>query len=166
MHVFLKTYVFEKRTCLKTYVFESCTHKDFWNNLNASDIHALYYGLSVDPCKVLSMLEVCPPANDLESRVADYLKIMIGNMKVNELSIFLRFVTGASVCIVPTIKVEFNGLSGLGRRPIAHTCDSILELPTSYINYEDFRAEFSNVLGMTSDSLYGWYLTLIVLSFY
>ncbi len=65
------------------------------------------------------MLEVCPPANDLESRVADYLKIMIGNMKVNELSLFLRFVTGASVCIVPTIKVEFNGLSGLGRRPIA-----------------------------------------------
>ncbi len=102
--------MFEKRTCLKTYVFESCTYKDFWNNLNASDIHALYYGLSVDPCKVLSMLEVCPPANDLESRVADYLKIMIGNMKVNELSLFLRFVTGASVCIVPTIKVEFNGL--------------------------------------------------------
>ncbi len=157
MHVFLKTYVFEKRTCLKTYVFESCTHQDFWNNLNASDIHALYYGLSVDPCKVLSMLEVCPPANDLESRVADYLKIMIGNMKVNELSLFLRFVTGASVCIVPTIKVEFNGLSGLGQRPIAHTCDSILELPTSYINYEDFRAEFSNVLGMTSDS-FSWRL--------
>ena len=25
MHVFLKTYVFEKCTCLKTYVFESCT---------------------------------------------------------------------------------------------------------------------------------------------
>ena len=27
-------------------------------------------------------------------------------------------------------------LSGLGRRPIAHTCDCTLELPTTYMNYD------------------------------
>ena len=116
-----------------------------------------YIGLSVSPGRVLSILEVNPPANDLESRATDYLKLMIGNMQINELSLFLCFVTGASVCIVPTIKVKFNTLSGLGRRPIAHTCDSLLELPTSYTNYEDFRGEFKNILDMTSDS-FSWHM--------
>ena len=129
--------------------------KAFWENMSASDVHALYYCLSVSPSKVLSMLEICPPANDLESRVTNYLKLMIGNMQVGELSLFLRFVTGASVCTVPIIRVEFNALNGLGRRPIAHTCDSFLELPTSYNNYEDFHGEFKNILDMNNDS-FSW----------
>ena len=52
------------------------------------------------------MLEINPPANDLQSCVTDYLNDW--NMQINELSLFLHFVTGASVCIVPTIKVQFN----------------------------------------------------------
>ena len=39
------------------------------------------------------------------------------------------------MCVVPKIYVCFNDLSGFGRRPTAHTCDSTLELPTSYSNY-------------------------------
>ena len=76
--------------------------------------------MSVTLTKVLSMLEFCEIANELEEHVCNYLT-MVGNMQVNELSLFLRFITGASVCIVPKIKVEFNTLSGFGRRPIAHT---------------------------------------------
>ena len=34
------------------------------------------------------------------------------------------------------ISILFNNLVGLGRRPIAHTGDSSLELSTSYANYE------------------------------
>ena len=49
-------------------------------------------------------------------------------------------------------KVEFNGLSGFGRRPIAHTCDSILELPTSYANYEDFYGEFKAIIDAANDT--------------
>ena len=46
-------------------------HKAFWENMSASDLHALYYCLSVSPSKVISMLEICPPTNDLESRVTN-----------------------------------------------------------------------------------------------
>ena len=92
------------------------THKDFWQSRSASDVRALYYGFSVSTTKVLSMLDISPPGNDHEARVAGYLKLMVGNMQVHELSIFLRFVTGSSVCTVPTISVEFNALCGLGRR--------------------------------------------------
>ena len=97
-------------------------HKAFWENTSASDVHALYYGQSVNPSKVLPMLE-----GNLLSSTCD--KLMIGNMQVSELSLFLRFVTGASVCTVPIIRVEFNISNGLGHRPIAHTCDSLLSYP-------------------------------------
>ena len=130
-------------------------HKLFWEKKSASDVHALFYRMSVTPSKVLSFLEFSFATNENESRVSSYLTTMIGNMTVSELSLFLRFVTGASVCIVPKIRVEFNGLSGFGRRPIAHTCDSVLELPTSYINYDDFYGEFKVILDTTNDS-FSW----------
>ena len=80
---------------------------------------------------------------------------MIGNMHPQELWLFLRFVTGASVCIAPKIEVTFNNLSGLARRPIAHTCDFNLELPTAYVNYEDFYGEFKAILTSTSEE-FSW----------
>ena len=70
-------------------------------------------------------------------------------MQVTELRLFLRFVTGASVCILPKINV------GFAWRPIAHTCDSTLELPTSYSNYEDFFAEFKAILRKLMSTLHG-----------
>ena len=130
-------------------------HKLFWKKKSASDFHALFYKLTVTPSKVLSMLQFGVLINELESRVCNYLTTMIGNMNVSELSLFLRFVTGASVCVVPQIHVEFNALTGFGRRPIAHTCDSILELPTSYTNYEDFHGEFKAILQTTAEN-FSW----------
>lgn len=56
------------------------------------------------------------------------------------------FVTGADVLCVPTIHVQFTELDGIARRPIAHTCGSVLELPSTYDEYTEFRPEFSNVL--------------------
>ncbi len=93
--------------------------------------------------------------NELELRVCSYLTTMIGNLGVRELILFLRFVTGASACIVPKIKVEFNALSGLGRRPMAHTCSSTLELPTAYKNYEDFYDDFKAIFDVTKET-YSW----------
>lgn len=78
-----------------------------------------------------------------------YLTTMLGNMQVQELQLFLRFVTGASVCIAPKITIAFNNLNGFGRRPIAHTCDYLLELPTAYTNYDDFACEFKEIFYST-----------------
>jgi hypothetical protein len=85
---------------------------------------------------------------------------MIGNMQVAQLSHLLRFVTGASACIVPKISVEFNGLEGFARRPIAHTCDSILELPILYVNYDDFVSEFMLILNSANES-FAWRMDAI-----
>jgi len=52
--------------------------------------------------------------------------------KVEEVQRFLWFVTGSAVCFDTPIQITFNGLSGLGRRPVAHTCDCTLELTCTY----------------------------------
>ena len=66
---------------------------------------------------------------------------------------FLRFVSGSSVCSTENISIQFNMLAGLGRRPIAHTCSNLLELPCTYTSYIEFEKEFEFVL---SDSTYSW----------
>lgn len=74
-------------------------------------------------------------------------------MKVEEVQRFLWFCTGSSVCISTPMKVVFNGLSGLERRPIAHTCDCKLELPRTYSSFLDFATEFTAVLAHEDN---GW----------
>ena len=59
------------------------------------------------------------------------------------------------MCNAGQITVIFNGLSGLGRRPIAHTCDCSLELPLSYINFNDFEKEITAILSKTNGG-YSW----------
>ena len=67
-------------------------------------------------------------------------------MKNIEVRDFLRFVTGSSALIVDEISVTFNGLSGFSRRPIAHTCSSMLELSTTYETLNEFSQKFDTRL--------------------
>ena len=82
-----------------------------------------------------------------------FLKQLIGNMGGDSLRRFLRFTTGSSVLFNNRISVTFNSLSGLAPRPIAHTCDSIIELPSTYVTYPEFEREFTAVL---ADDDHAW----------
>ena len=42
--------------------------------------------------------------------------------------------------------VTFNKLDGLARRPIAHTCGCIMELPVTYSTYTEFHSEMDGIL--------------------
>ena len=59
---------------------------------------------------------------------------------------FLCFTTGSSVLIANRISVTFNNLSGLARKPIAHTCGCVIELPSTYMSFLDFEQEFTAIL--------------------
>ena len=37
------------------------------------------------------------------------------------------------------------------RRPIAHTCDCVLELPSTYMNYDDFYNEFLSIFDKVNE---------------
>lgn len=85
---------------------------------------------------------MCHPKDANEERVLNYL---IGNMNTNELRLFVRFVTGSTVCSAGEILVTFCIMSDFERRPIAHTCDSTLELASTYINYDTFYNEWKSI---------------------
>ncbi len=129
-------------------------HKSFWQEKSAHDLFSLYVALNANPRKVLDQTEEPLVFNNpSEERVFGYLQQYIGNMNTEEVRLFFRFVTGSSVCLSTKITVSFNGLSGVARRPLAHTCGCELELPYTYTSYLDFTHEFTTVL---SEGHYCW----------
>ena len=130
----------------------------FWQSHTVEKISSLYYTLTATSGKVLSMLQEPVESNSCQSRVFNYLQQFIGNMKQAEVRRFLRFTTGSSVIVSGGITVSFNNLSGIARRPIAHTCDCSLELPSTYTSYLDFEQEFNAVL---ADDHYTWQMDAV-----
>lgn len=59
---------------------------------------------------------------------------------------FLRFATGADVITDNKITVEFINVVGLARAPVAHTCSGVLQLPSKYEYFADFRKEMNCLL--------------------
>ena len=132
-------------------------HKAFWENLTVEKLYSLYLMLTASPTKVIACLEPeC--TTQVDERIFSYLESFIGNMNRNMLCRFLRFCTGSSTCIGNTIKVRFNSLSGLARRPTSHTCEPSLDLPVSYTSYDDFTQEFEVIL---SDPKFSWEMDAI-----
>ena len=131
-------------------------HKAFWSNFSVNDLFTLYKQLVATPANVIRMIKEPVTTNTAQDTVFGYLIRMIGSMKQEELCNFLRFVTGSSVPVDNDICITFNSLSGLSRRPIAHTCAFRLELPSTYLTYHDFE-EFKSVV----NSEYAWLMDSI-----
>ena len=123
--------------------------KSFWNSISIKELRSVYKCLSGTPEHVLELLEEPLFLNPNQERVYGYLRGMIGNFSIDNTRAFLRFVTGSSVLSLSPITVIFNGVSGLARVPIAHTCDSTLEISTNYSTYLEFANEFLTVLSST-----------------
>ncbi len=115
------------------------------NLYSVEQVCNLYESLEPTHKKVLAMVH-CEPTTHAERSSLDYIKRLIRGLDTAQLKSLLMFTTGSDVVCVPTIRVIFTKLEGLERRPIAHTCGCVLELPCTYNSYTDFRAEFTNVL--------------------
>ena len=120
-------------------------HVSFWKTQSVSHLRQLYFAMAATPAKVLGILQ-SEPSNPCEERVMSYLEQFVGGMGGDMLRRFLRFVTGSSVCFREEIGVVFNGLSGIARRPIGHTCGGTLELSSSYNTFPEFVSEFEQIL--------------------
>ena len=118
----------------------------FWASLSVSDFHHVYVALGASPQRLLEILREPDVMDTNQERVLGYLRQFIGNMRATEVSRFVRFVTGSTVCPAGTIAVTFNSEGGAGRRPVAHTCSNSLELPSTYQTYGEFESEFQAVL--------------------
>ena len=94
---------------------------------SVSSLSQLYESLTVTAKKVNDLLVHTDAQSMNEERVYGYLTTMIGNMNINELRSFLRFVTESTVCNSTKILVTFNSSTGLASRPLAHTCEPTLD---------------------------------------
>ncbi|XP_076830249.1 uncharacterized protein LOC143476133 [Brachyhypopomus gauderio] len=84
--------------------------------------------------------------NQHEQVVLNHLMRYVRSVDQRRLESFLRFCTGSNVMCKDKIEVTFNNLAGLSRRPVAHTCGAVLEVPCTYNSYPEFRMEFDNIL--------------------
>ena len=130
-------------------------HREFWSRQSPDTMAELYRHLTLNPRKVIKMLHFPEACSPQQERVFGYFRTMIGNSSPNELRLLMRFITGSCVCSSDKITVQLNGLSGLATRPTAHTCGCVIELPTSYSNYDDFCNDFRCIFAQTKDE-YTW----------
>lgn len=126
-------------------------HHEWWKRFSVERLFGLYKSLNATPQQVINKLKEPDIMEPDEARMFGYLTSFLGNLSLDELTSFLRFVTGSSSLILDDISVMFNRLSGVARRPISHTCSCVLELSTDYLTYLDFSQEFYQVL-MSSES--------------
>ena len=131
--------------------------RSFWCQLTISDLYSLYLSLSATPSRVLDLMEEPDFMNPAEERVYSYLRDLIGNFSTSDTRKYLRFVTGSAVLSSSPLKAIFNAVSGLARRPIAHTCDNTIELSTDYSTYSEFSQEMMAIL---SDNGNSWAMDL------
>ena len=107
---------------------------------------ALYRDLIPTPKKVANLLKFPDNMSEDATATSHHLRRFIRELDTDHLKRFLRFCTGSDILTEKCIEISFVNVTGLARRPIAHTCSSLLELPKQYENYLKFRGEFMAVL--------------------
>ena len=110
-----------------------------------ANIQIMYTDKKTTCRKVLELIETSPET-PAERQALGYLQQYVRGLDEVGLRRLLRFVTGSDIICVTKIEVIFTALEGLLRRPVAHTCGSVLELPYTYNSYPELRVEVENVL--------------------
>ena len=75
-----------------------------------------------------------------------HLKRFVKFLEGHTLGKFLHFCTGIDIITCESISITFNTMTGLERRPIAHTCAPLIELPSTYESYLALSEEFLNII--------------------
>ncbi|PFX23747.1 hypothetical protein AWC38_SpisGene11709 [Stylophora pistillata] len=96
--------------------------------------------------KILSCLEENPESDGERESLKFLKRYFTGLDTPQKLSKFVRFISGSELMLFDAIQVNFTNLSGLSRRPIAHTCNTLLELSSTYQSFPELREEFSAIL--------------------
>ena len=104
------------------------------------------YDIKRPTAKKIVKLIKSEPVTDQERQCLDHLKKYIRSLQGSLLSVFLQFITGSDIISCDSIEVTFSALEGTSRRPVAHTCGPLLEIPSSYQSYNELSEEFSELL--------------------
>lgn len=109
-------------------------------------IHQLYDKVRPTNKKVLELIKEAIPNTSADREALNYLRRYIRGLSNEKLSSFLRFCTGSVALCVDKLQIDFTTSEGLSRRPVAHTCGPLLELPSTYSSFPEFREEWNALL--------------------
>ena len=112
---------------------------------DAESVEAIYEEMKVTTKRVSDLL-TANPSSQSEGKAFRFLQQYVRSQNPEALAKLLHFLTGTDVMCVSKIDVEFTQTGGLGRRPIAHTCGPLLQLPATYSAYRELRQEFDGIL--------------------
>ncbi|XP_049325043.1 uncharacterized protein LOC111189939 [Astyanax mexicanus] len=113
--------------------------------VNTQHVLLMYEDKKPTTKKLLKLLEASP-STQAENQSFRFLKQYIRGFDDVGLRRMLRFMTGSDVVFVDKIDIMFTSADGLARRPVAHTCGPVLELPWTYASYPELRTEFDGIL--------------------
>lgn len=108
-------------------------------------INQLWERLVPTNVKVIDALRV-ELTNDAERECLKHLKRYLRGLDKSKLERFLRFTTGSELMLFEELQVTFNQSENANRRPVAHTCSFVLEVPSTYTSFPELREEFNHIL--------------------
>lgn len=97
--------------------------------------------------KLLQLMKFPSDMNFIQQTTANHLKRLVRSFDKQSLEAFIRFCTGSNI-LGAELSIEFNKMSGFGRRPTARTCGCVLSIPTTYDSFTEMREEFNNILSI------------------
>ena len=103
------------------------------------------YAMKIPTAKKVVKTITCQPTDAAERQCPEFLQKFIRSLDSAALGTFLKYVTGSDI-MPENIEVSFTSMDGFARRPIAHTCGPLLELPRTYISYSELAEEFTSLL--------------------
>ena len=122
---------------------------------NTQQVLLMYEDKKPTTKKLLKLLEASP-STQAENQSFRFLKQYIRALDDVGLRRMLRFLTGSDVVCVDNIDIMFTPSDGVARRPVAHTCGPVLELPWTYASYPELRTEFDNILTNNASYEFGF----------
>ena len=90
--------------------------------------------------KVCKLIEA-EPKSPAENESLSHLKCWIKGLNMNDLKHFLRISTRCDTILVEEISISFTSSVGKSRAPVFHMCGAVIELPSTYNDFCDFREE-------------------------
>ena len=121
--------------------------KTFTESSTVFNVHDYYRHILPTNSNVIKLIQ-SDPTNGNERDALRFLKQCIRGLDEPFLRKSLKYCTGSDVILVDKIAVEFAACSTIAWRPIRHTCAPMMELPSSYASYCEFREEMQNILNV------------------
>jgi hypothetical protein len=134
---------------LKQGMMSSTYGEQLWKDISIEDLNEVYQAQSPNPAKVLFLLSTDDnvECSAEESKAYGFLKRYVRSLDQKKCADFLKYCTGSTTVVVQKISVTFFKSTSIEPLPKAHTCGSVLELPSNgYPTYNSFKTMMDKLL--------------------